>query len=75
MPARFELLEIIHPPALTAVPQGEWSAWIGPSGLREGGFAGIEEVSGQPRRALAPPEHPFELRCRLVLVDIPGFVP
>jgi hypothetical protein len=74
-PARFEPLEIIHPPALNDSPLGEWSGWISPSGFREGGFAGIEEVSGQPAGPVTPPEHPFALRCRLYLTDIPGFVP
>jgi hypothetical protein len=74
---RFELLEIIHPPALTAVPLDEWSGWIEPSRYREGGFAGIEEVSGQESSGgeVALPAHPFALRCKLFLVDTPGFVP
>jgi hypothetical protein len=73
---RFELLEIIHPPALTAVPLDEWSGWIEASRFREGGFAGIEEVSGEaPGGEVVPPEHPFALRCKLFLVDTPGFVP
>lgn len=73
-PARFEPLEIITPPPIAGEP-GVWSPWVRAGRVRAGGFGAIEEVNRQASPPAEMPAHPFELRCRLVLTDIPGFVP
>ena len=72
---RHEPLEVIALPPLGDTPPDEWSAFLRADRLREGAFGWWEEAHGSDAPALEPPAHPFELRCRLVLRDVPGVVP
>jgi hypothetical protein len=72
---RHEPLEVISLPPLGDTPPDEWSAFLRADRLREGAFGWWEEAHGSDAPALEPPAHPFELRCRLVLRDVPGVVP
>jgi hypothetical protein len=72
---RYEPLEVIPLPPLGEVPPGEWSPWLRAGHLREGAFGWWEETHGRDAATLAPPEHPFEVRCRLALKEVPGVAP
>lgn len=72
---RFEPLERIGLPPVGPAPPEQWSGWTRATAFRTGGFATVEETAGAAPEAVAPPAHPFELRCRLVLVDNPVLVP
>jgi hypothetical protein len=72
---RYDPLEVIPLPPLGDTPPGQWSEYLRAGHLREGAFGWWEETHGRGAPELAPPEHPFELRCRLVLKDVPGVVP
>jgi hypothetical protein len=74
-PHRTDPMEIIGIPALIDTAPGVWSEWLRPSDLREGTFGWHDEVHGAPRGPLVLPEHPFEMRCRLFLDDVPGRLP
>lgn len=74
-PTRTDPLELIAmPPLGDAVPQ-QWSEWRGPAHTREGQFAWWKEVNAEPAEPVAPPQYPFEMRCKLTLADTPGVVP
>jgi hypothetical protein len=72
---RYEPLELIELPPLGDAPPGEWSPFLRADRLREGGFGWWQETHGKDAPALALPEHPFEVRCRLVLKEVPGVMP
>jgi hypothetical protein len=68
-PSDWEPMEMFaYPPMATMAPD-EWSAWKTAAATREGGFGWWNEVHGAPAEPQAPVEHPFELRCRLLLKD------
>ena len=56
-------------------PPGQWSGFLRAGQLRPGAFGWWDEAHGRDAPELAPPEHPFEVRCRLVLKDVPGVAP
>lgn len=64
---RAETSEAFTLPPLDALPPYRWSPWRRADQLRRGEHAAYEALTGAPTSALAPPEHPFELRCRTVL--------
>jgi hypothetical protein len=68
-------LELLELPPLGDAPPGEWSPFLRADRLREGGFGWWQETHGKDAPALELPEHPFEVRCRLVLKEVPGVVP
>ena len=72
---RYEPLEVIEPPPLGDAPTGQWSPFLRAGRLREGAFGWWEETYGKDAPGLEPPEYPFEVRCRLVLKEVPGVVP
>jgi hypothetical protein len=72
---RYEPLEVISLPPFGDAAPGAWSEWLRAGHLREGAFGWWEEAHGRDAPPLAPPEHPFEVRCRLALKDVPGVVP
>jgi hypothetical protein len=72
---RYEPLEVIEPPPLGDAPPGQWSPFLRAGRLREGAFGWWEETYGKDAPGLEPPEYPFEVRCRLVLKEVPGVVP
>ena len=72
---RYEPLELIELPPVGDAPPGEWSPFLRAARLREGGFGWWQETQGKDAPALELPEHPFEVRCRLVLKEVPGVVP
>jgi hypothetical protein len=72
---RYEPLELIDMPPLGDTPPGQWSGFLRAGRLREGAFGWWEETYGKEAPELEPPAHPFELRCRLVLKEVPGVVP
>ena len=72
---RHDPLEIFPLPPLGETEPGVWSEWFTASSLREGAFGWWEEVHGKPLDSLPKPEHPFELRWKLVLDEVPGRIP
>jgi hypothetical protein len=72
---RYEPLEVIELPPLGDTPPGQWSEFLRAGQLRPGAFGWWDEAHGRDAPELAPPEHPFEVRCRLVLKDVPGVAP
>lgn len=72
---RYDPLEVIPLPPLGDVPPNQWSEYLHAGHLREGAFGWWEEAHGNDAPSVAPPEHPFEVRCRLALKDVPGVVP
>jgi len=72
---RYEPLEVIALPPLGDTPPDAWGPYLRAGHLREGGFGWWEETYGSDAPSLAPPEHPFEVRCRLVSKEVPGVVP
>jgi len=72
---RYDPLEVIEMPPLGDTPPNQWSPYLRASHLREGAFGWWEETYGKDQPQLEPPKHPFEVRCRLVLKEIPGVVP
>lgn len=69
---RVDPLEIIRLPPPGDTPPEQWSEWMSASDLREGAFGWWDEVHGAPPESLPGPQHPFQLRCRLLLNDTPG---
>jgi hypothetical protein len=66
-------MEVIRIPPLRDVAPGTWSEWLRASDVRDGAFGWWQEAQGAPRNASAAlPEHPFELRCRLMLNETPS---
>jgi hypothetical protein len=74
-PTRYDAMEIFPLPPLSEAAPGEWSPWSSAGSVREGAFAWWNEVHGEPGESPPTPEHPFELRWRLTLADVPGVVP
>jgi hypothetical protein len=66
-------MELIRLAPLTDAAPGTWSGWQQASDLREGAFGWWEEAQGAPRDTRPRlPEHPFEIRCRLLLNETPS---
>jgi hypothetical protein len=72
---RYDPLEVISEPPLGDTPPGHWSEWMRADRLRQGGFGWWEEAYGKEAPKVDPPKYPFEMRCQLVLKDVPGVVP
>jgi len=72
---RYDAMEVIQMPPLGDVPPGQWSEYLRAGHLREGAFGWWEETYGRDAPKLDAPGHPFEVRCRLVLKDVPGVMP
>jgi hypothetical protein len=72
---RYEPLEVIELPPLGDAPPDQWSPFLRAGRVREGAFGWWEEAHGEDAPEPAPREHPFEVRCRLVLKEVPGVVP
>jgi hypothetical protein len=71
-PLHGEPTEIFNLPKLDAYPPWVWSPWRRADALRAGDFAVYDALQDRgTEAALAPPEHPFEVRCRVVLSDSP----
>jgi hypothetical protein len=71
-PLHGEPTEIFNLPKLDAYPPWVWSPWRRADALRGGDFAVYDALQDRSTdTALATPEHPFELRCRVVLSDSP----
>lgn len=71
-PRHGEPTEILNLPRLDAYPPWVWSPWQRADALRAGDFAVFNALQDRGTdAALALPEHPFELRCRVVLSDSP----
>jgi len=67
---RHESMEVLPIPALNSMRPYVWSSWAPAKEFRPGQFAGWEKTSELASAASAPPEFPFELRCRPVLSDV-----
>jgi hypothetical protein len=71
-PHHGEPTEIFNLPKLDAHPPWVWSPWGRADLLRAGEFAVFDALNGAGADpAVAPPAHPFEVRCRVVLADSP----
>jgi hypothetical protein len=73
-PTRHDPLELFHLPRLGNDPPGTWGPWVVASSTREGAFGWWSETQGAPPEPPQPIEHPFELRCQVVVTDTPGVV-
>jgi len=73
-PTRHDPLELFHLPRLGNDPPGTWGPWVVASSTREGAFGWWRETGGAPPEPAQPIEHPFELRCQVVVTDTPGVV-
>jgi hypothetical protein len=74
-PADVEPLELIRLPPLGNTPPNEWSEWMNATDLRPGAFGWWEEAHQRESAPAIAPEHPFEMRCRLLWAEIPGRLP
>ena len=72
---RYDPMEFFPLEALGTTEPGVWSPWLSAATMRAGAFGWWEEAHGKPADSLPRPEHPFELRWRLVLIDRPGWIP
>jgi hypothetical protein len=68
-PSEHEPMELFPFPPMATMAPDAWSEWTSSASRRTGAFAWWEEVHGSPPEPPAPIEHPFELRCRLLLKD------
>lgn len=61
-----------HPPLVDDEPD-VWGPWQRASHERDGAFGWWQEVQGEARQPAPPPDdpHPFELRCRIRLRNVP----
>src|SRR5262249_43692295 len=73
-PTRHAPRELFHPPRLGNDPPGSGGPWVVASSTREGAFGWWNETQGAPPEPPQPIEHPFELRCQVVVTDTPGVV-
>jgi len=72
---RYEPLELFRLPPVKNEEPGQWSEWMQAADLREGAFGWWDEAHGNPSSNPAPPAHPFSMRCRVFLADVPGVLP
>jgi hypothetical protein len=72
---RHEPLELFRLPPITAQEPYAWSDWTVASDFRAGAFGWWEEAHGVTSSPPASPAHPFSIRCRIVLADVPGRMP
>jgi hypothetical protein len=64
--------EVFPLPPLGNTPPDVWSEWTRAASSRDGAFGWLAEVQGDEEEVAPAPEYPFELRCRNVLMDVPG---
>jgi hypothetical protein len=74
-PARADPMEMIVMPPPGDTPPEQWSEWLRAGQLREGQLAWWKQANGAPEEQVAPPQYPFEIRCKLTLAETPGVVP
>ena len=70
----YDPMEIFHMPRPGNTPPNAWSPWLRAADTRAGGFAFLGEAEGSPPETGPPPAHPFEMRCRFILDDVPGVI-
>jgi hypothetical protein len=72
---KVEPMEVFSLPPLDDTAPEEWSAWATAATLRAGAFGWWDQTAGNPVTPAPAPDHPFELRWRLVYAEIPGRIP
>lgn len=73
-PPHVEPMEIFDLPAIGSMAPDVWTPWRTASDVRGGSFAWWSEghEGASDGAAPAPPTNPFELRCRVVLLEQPA---